>query len=204
MTQTSATEATPRSQITVVVAIVVGVLIVGLGIVFAGRFGTDVTVAASPLIGEPVPDLTLPFLEEDGEMSFTDMRGEILVINFWASWCLACREEHGALVAASTNYADFGVTFIGVNYQDSLEPAQQFLDELGRGDEYVYVVDDDSTAGFALGVLGIPETFFVDRDGIIVGKISGPTTYELLSRTLDNIIVGKAVDSVKTGEVQNR
>ena len=192
------------ARIGLVVAILAGALMVGLGILLAGRFGTSVSVASSALIGKPLPDVTLPYLEEEGEISFSDYRGDILVINFWASWCLACREEHPALIGASNDYADAGVTFIGVNTQDTYGPAVAFLDDMGRGENWIYVVDEGTRAGFALGVLGVPETFFVDRDGTIVGKISGPSTYALLARTLDNIILGRAVDSVRTGEVQNR
>ncbi|HHC08460.1 MAG TPA: redoxin domain-containing protein [Actinobacteria bacterium] len=186
-------------------AIAAAVAVVGLGIVFAGRFGTDPTIASSPLIGKPVPAVSMPDFDGNGTIDLAALEGDVVVVNFWASWCLACREEHPALVAAAEAYADFGVTFVGVNYQDRRDAAEAFLAELGRGGpNYRYGVDEDSTVAFAFGVLGLPETFFVDRDGIVVGKISGPTSYELLARTLDDVILGKAVESVRTGEVENR
>lgn len=65
---------------------------------FAGRFGTDPKLVDSPLIGQPVPDLALPFLERGGELSLRNLSGQVLVINFWASWCVACKEEHDDLI----------------------------------------------------------------------------------------------------------
>ena len=186
------------------VVMAVGLLVVGLGVVFAGRFGADPSVTASPLIGSPAPDVTMAAFEGDGEIDLADYRGDIVVVNFWASWCLGCRQEHAALVAAADQYRDLGVTFIGVNYQDASGPAAAFLDELGRGDGYLYGVDAASRVAFEFGVLGLPETFFIDRDGVVVAKVSGPVSYGLLSRTLDAVVLGEAVDSVTTGEVENR
>jgi len=185
-------------------AMLAGVVFIGLAIVFAGRFGTDVSVARSPLVGKPAPDVVIPGFDGKGDIDLKTLRGKVVVVNFWASWCLSCRQEHPALVAASNRYAPLGVAFIGVDYQDGEEAANAFLDELGRGEHYRYGTDPDSTVAFAYGVLGLPETFFVDPNGIVVGKISGPTSYALLSRTLDDILLGKAIDSVKTGEVQDR
>ena len=79
-----------------------------------------------------------------------------------------------------------------------------FLEDLGRGDDYVYAIDEASRTAFEFGVLGLPETFFIDRDGTVVAKVSGPVSYELLSGTLDAILLGESVDSVTTGEVENR
>ena len=184
----------------------VGLLAVVLGVVFASRFGVDPQLTPSPLIGEPVPDLTLPYLEFDDDFSFSELEGEVAVVNFWASWCLACRDEHQALLDAAAAYQDLGVTFVGVLVQDSVDNGLDFLAELGRGEPYVYVDDPDSRASLEFGLLGVPETFFVDRDGTIVGKVSGPVNAPLITATLDAILLGRADDLgvVKTGEVENR
>lgn len=189
-----------------VVLVVVGVAVVLLGVVFSSRFGTDPTLTASPLIGQPSPDLNLPYLEIESEFDFTQLDGDVAVVNFWASWCLACRSEHEVLLRAASDYADLGVTFVGVMVQDQPGNGTGFLDELGRGEPYVYLDDDRSLASLEFGVLGVPETFFIDRDGTIVAKVSGPVDGPILAGTLDAILLGRAGDLgvVKTGEVENR
>ncbi len=185
-------------------AVAAGLAVIVVGIVFAGRFGTDPSISASPLIGRPAPEVALPRLDGGGTVHLSDFAGDVVVVNFWASWCLSCRQEHPALIAAADEYAEFGVTFVGIDVQDSDDAARAYLDELGWGEHNVYVVDVDSQASFDFGLLGVPETFFVDRQGTVVAKITGPVSYGLLSRTIDDILLGNAVGSVKTGEVQNR
>lgn len=175
-----------------------------LALVFASRFGSDPSLSSSPLIGKPAPDAPIALADGSGSVSVSDFEGDIVVVNFWASWCLGCREEHDALVRGAQDYAGFDTTFVAVNYQDSASNAQAFLDELGTSPVTVYGVDVGSTTAFEWGVLGLPETFFVDREGVVVGKVSGPLTYGLLSRTIEQIILGEAVGEVITGEVQNR
>jgi cytochrome c biogenesis protein CcmG, thiol:disulfide interchange protein DsbE len=184
----------------------VGLVAVMLGVVFANRFGVDPQLTPSPLIGQPVADLTLPYLEFDDDFSFSDLDGQVGVVNFWASWCLACRTEHEALVEAAAAYEDLGVTFVGVMVQDRVENGLEFLAEMGRGEPYVHVDDQASRASLEFGLLGVPETFFVDREGTIVGKVSGPVNTPLITATLDAILLGRADDLgvVRTGDVENR
>ncbi len=86
---------------------------------------------------------------------------------------MPCRNEHPVLVAANDAYRDAGVTFVGVDFQDQRESAVAFLDELGRGEGYRYLTDPGSRAAVEFGVYGVPETFFIDRTGTIVAKITG-------------------------------
>jgi cytochrome c biogenesis protein CcmG/thiol:disulfide interchange protein DsbE len=181
-----------------------GVLFLALAIVFASRFGADPSIANSPLMGKPAPTGQIALMDGTGEASVAEFAGDIVVVNFWASWCLGCRTEHEALIRASDDYADFGVTFVAVNYQDDPVRADGFLAELGESPHTVYTVDEGSATAFEWGVLGLPETFFVDRNGTIVGKVSGPITYGLLSQTIESIIVGESIGDISTGEVENR
>ncbi len=176
------------------------VAVVVLGVVLWSRFGSDPNLVSSPLIGTAVPDVSLPYLEEPGELGLGDLGGEIVVINFWASWCLPCRAEHAQLVAAAEAYRDAGVRFVGISYQDARPAAIAFLDDLGRG--YDYVVDDGARAAIEFGVFGVPETFFVDRDGTVVGNVRGPVDAGLLFGALDTILVGGDVGSIDSGPVQ--
>lgn len=186
------------------VVIIGGLVFVALAIIFASRFGSDPSITASPLRGQSAPDAPIALMDGPGDVSVADYAGDIVVVNFWASWCLSCRTEHAALLEAASDYEAFDTTFIAVNYQDDPARAEAFLDELGRSDATVYTVDRGSTTAFEWGVLGLPETFFVDRAGIVVGKVSGPVSYGLLSATIDKIIIGDAITDITTGDVENR
>lgn len=184
--------------------IVAGIAFIALGLVFAGRFGADPGISSSPLIGKPAPTSSIQLMESDGAVSMAELSGDIVVVNFWASWCLGCRAEHDALLRAADDYAEFDTTFVAVNYQDSEQRAEAFLDELGRSAVTIYAIDEGSATAFEWGVLGLPETFFVDRNGIVVGKVTGPVSYGLLSRTIEQILIGEAIGDIKTGDVENR
>lgn len=158
-----------------------------LVIVFAGRFGTDPRLVDSPLIGKPAPPIDLNYLEESGTWSLEDAGGQIVVVNFWASWCLACRLEHDDLLAAAAAYRNGGVQFVGIDFQDDLDDAISFLDEMGRGPGNVYLADPRSRVAIEFGVFGIPETFFIDEDGRVAAKIAGESTYEVLVSTIEGI-----------------
>jgi len=187
------------------VAVGVGILVIVFGAVFASRFGRDPDLVASPLIGRPTPAVAMPYLETTGELSLADLAGDIVVVNFWASWCTGCRVEHDALLAAADAYKDSGVSFVGILHQDRPTTGVAFLDDFGRGDPYRYVVDERSRAGIEYGVLGLPTTFFLDRVGTIVGQVNGPVSLAVLVRTLDAIILGGAVEPItETGELENR
>ncbi len=175
-------------------------LVLVVGVAFGSRFGKDPRLVESPLIGRPSPQAVLPYLEQEGELSLSDLRGEIVVLNFWASWCVGCRFEHDDLLAAANAYQEKGVQFIGVVFQDERDDAIAFLDELGRA--YPNVVDTGSRLGIEFGVYGIPETFFIDREGTVVAKISGETNVTALSSILDDMLAGRSPRSIETGPLQ--
>lgn len=167
-------------------AVVAATLVIA--VVFASRFGVDPDYVASAVVDQQVPSLTLPELAGDGTIPLDDMHGTILVVNFWASWCTACRLEHDDLLLAASRYADFGVEFVGMVYADTTPNAVRFLDELGWG--YRHVTDPGSRAAISFGVRGVPETCFIDRDGTIVTRISGESTVSALSAVLDKLVFG--------------
>ena len=169
---------------------VVAVTVV-LAVVLASRFGSDPGLVDSPLLGQPAPDFDLPALDGSGGTSLSDLKGEIVVLNFFASWCLECREEHEDLVAASDSFADEGVRFVQVAYQERAEETLAYLEEAGTSDATVYLDDPGSRTAIAYGVFGIPETFFIDPEGTVVGKIIGES---------DALVIGATIDSIKRGE----
>ena len=131
----------------------------------------------SPLVGKPAPAFELPRLGSDARFSPADMRGKVWLLNVWASWCVTCRDEHPVLV-------DFARTkrtaLVGLNYKDQRDDALKWLSRFG--DPYQFsVVDADGRIGIDYGVYGVPETYLIDRAGVIRFKQIGPVTPELLA-----------------------
>lgn len=187
-----------------IAAIVVVIVAAGLAVVFSSRFGRDPNLVDSPLIGQPVPSVELQLLDGSGTVSLDDLRGEIVVVNFFASWCLGCRNEHADLVATAEAFADQGVRFVQIAYQDRPEDSIAFLNELGFSPSTIYLDDVGSRTSIAFGVFGIPETYFIDPDGIVRGKIQGETNALLLGQTLDTMSRGEAPGTQIVGDVQSR
>ncbi len=127
-----------------------------------------------------------------------------MVVNFFASWCPGCRSEHGDLVSTANAFAGSGVRFVQVSYQDQPEDTLDFLDELGVSPSTTYLIDEGSRAAIAFGLFGVPETYFIDRDGIVRGKIQGETNALLLGKTIDALRRGESVGSQVVGDVQTR
>lgn len=159
-----------------------------LAVTLGSRFGDDPRVVDSPLIGKPAPSIDLEYLEKPGRWLLSDHAGHVVVVNFWASWCVGCRLEHDDLLAAADSYRDRGVVFLGVTFQDDPDESIAFLDELGRG--YDSVVDPGSLVAIRYGVFGIPETFIIDGAGIVRGKITGESTFTALSGRIDAALTG--------------
>ena len=183
-------------------AIVVVIVSAGMAVVFSSRFGRDPNLVPSPLIGQPAPAFELPLLDGTGTAALTDFRGQIVVVNIFASWCPGCRSEHDDLVATSDAFAGSGVKFIQISYQDEPSDTIAFLNELGTSSATTYLVDEGSRAAIAFGVFGVPETYFIDADGIVRGKIQGETNALLLGNTIDTIKRGEDPGSQVVGDVQ--
>lgn len=175
-----------------------------LAVVLASRFGTDPGLVESPLIGRPAPTFELPTLRDDSSVSLSELEGEIVVINFFASWCLECRNEHDDLVATANAFADRGVQFVQIGYQEDPEDSLAYLLEAGMSDFTLYLSDPGSRTAIAYGVFGIPETFFVDEAGTVVGKIIGEADAFTLGATLDSILEGETPGQTITGDTQQR
>jgi cytochrome c biogenesis protein CcmG, thiol:disulfide interchange protein DsbE len=177
---------------------------VAFAVVLASRFGHDPGLVDSPLLDEPAPVFSLAPLEGGEPVSLEDLRGDIVVVNFFASWCLECRNEHDDLTSTADAFADRGVTFVHIAYQESPPASLDFLDEAGRSPAAYYLADPGSLTAIAYGVFGIPETFFIDVDGIVVGKIIGESDAFILGATIDSIMRGETPGQSVTGDTQQR
>ena len=133
----------------------------------------------SPLIDKPVPMFRLAQLEQPGlEFSQRDMLGQVWLLNVWASWCVSCRDEHPMLVELARKRI---VPVVGLNYKDKPPEAKAWLKQFG--DPYVLSVSDvEGRVGIDFGVYGVPETFVIDRTGVIRYKQIGPLTPESLEK----------------------
>lgn len=135
----------------------------------------------SILIGKPVPQFSLPPVKGRSlGLSSDDLRGEVSLVNVFASWCVACREEHPLLMKLKT---DGALPIHGLNYKDPPDDAARWLNAFG--DPYTRTgTDRDGRVGIDWGVYGVPETFVIGKDGRIAYKHIGPLTQEVLDRTI--------------------
>ena len=135
----------------------------------------------SPLIDKPAPAFRLQTLDTPSRLlSSEEMRGQVWLLNVWASWCSGCREEHPVLVEFAKTRA---VPIIGLDYKDQPDDARRLLDSMGN--PYVANVSDlDGRTGIEFGVYGVPETFVIDKAGIIRYKQIGPITPKVLNDTI--------------------
>jgi cytochrome c biogenesis protein CcmG/thiol:disulfide interchange protein DsbE len=156
-------------------------LFIGLVIFLAIGLGRDPHEVPSPLINKPAPAFQLPQLHEPAKtFSAQEMRGKVWLLNVWASWCISCREEHPLLLDFARSGA---VPLYGLNYKDQRNDAVAWLSELGNP-YLLSAVDLDGRVGIDYGVYGAPETYLIDREGVIRFKHVGPLTPEVIQNKI--------------------
>lgn len=141
----------------------------------------DPSEVPSPFIGKPAPAFKLAELTTP-ERSFSpqDLRGKVWLLNVWASWCVACREEHATLLAFSKQGV---VPIVGLNYKDKRPDGNAWLERFGNP-YLLSAFDADGRVGIDYGVYGVPETFVIDQRGVIRHKHVGPITPEVIQSEL--------------------
>lgn len=171
-------------------------------------------MGASPLVGNEAPAFTLGVLDgtptrgaalvadpETGEAAaapdtirLDGHRGEVVVINFFASWCLACRSEHAVLNRAAQRFADEGVRFYGVVYDDTPENALRWIQQMG-GQAYPAVLDPGSRTAIDYGLRGVPETYFIGADGRVARRHVGPVDDRVMNEVLGEMLAPSAQEA---------
>jgi len=137
----------------------------------------DPRMVPSPLIDKPAPAFTLPRLDDPQQrVSEKDLLGKVWLLNVWASWCVSCREEHPVLVELSKRNL---VPIYGLNYKDERKDALAWLGQFGNP-YTISIMDADGRIGIDYGVYGVPETYVIDKQGVIRYKQIGPVTPEVL------------------------
>ena len=163
-------------------AALIGLMLFGLN--------NDPKLIPSPFIGQPAPKFELPRLYKPGQtISVDEMKGKVWILNLWASWCVSCRAEHAVL---SRLIKKEGIPTIGLNYkdygtEDYGDAAVQWLSSLGNP-YYAVAVDTKGMAGIDWGVVGVPETFLMDKKGIVRYKFTGPVYQKAVDETLIPLI----------------
>jgi cytochrome c biogenesis protein CcmG/thiol:disulfide interchange protein DsbE len=143
-------------------AVIVGYFLLGLQ--------RDPSTLPSALIDKPVPSFALPPLTEKPGLAADDLRGEVTLVNFFASWCVPCRSEHPVLMRIGK-----AVRLVGIAYKDKPEDSRRFLEQLG--DPYARIgIDREGRTAIDFGLYGVPETYVVDQEGKIRFRFVGPLT----------------------------
>ena len=183
----------------------IGILVVGtlfiVGLVGLLAWGLSNRSSITGLSGitrvdQPAPDFRLELLGE-GEVTLSDQRGKVVVINFWSSTCPPCRTEARDLEAAWQAYRGKDVLFIGANIQDTHEPARRFLDEFGV--TYPNGLDEGGRISIDYGVVGIPVTFVVDVEGTVARRWVGEIDIDTLKTWIDELLAGTTPDGETEG-----
>ena len=165
------------------VAGVVLIPVLALTLLLASGLGGDPRRLPREHVSERAPTFSFPRLGDGGTIDLRSLRGQVVVLNFWASWCQACREEHPALLAAWERYRERGVVLVGLESEDTEEAALAYTREMGG--DWPLVTDLRSRTAIAYGVFGVPETFVIAPEGTITAKHVGAVTYEWLVKEID-------------------
>lgn len=183
------------------IALLATLPVIGL---FAFGLTRDPREIPSPLPGRAAPAFAMAVMpardESTGRVDsvrLADRRGRVVVMNFYASWCLACRDEHPILQQLAPEYAAKGVDFYGVLYKDTPGAIRRWIADMG-GQPYPTLLDPGARTAIDYGLYGVPETFFVGRDGLVARKHVGPVTSDVIRRTLDSLLA--APDTAPAGD----
>ena len=156
-----------------------------LAIVLAVGLKRDPREVPSPLIDKPAPKFALARLDDAAKtVSLDDLKGKVFILNVWASWCVACREEHPILLDFARKRV---VPVYGLNYKDTRADASAWLARFGNPYDASFF-DEDGRVGLDFGVYGVPETFVVDGNGVIRMKHIGPLTPEVLANKIEPLL----------------
>ena len=186
-------------------ALLAGAIVLPLLGLLAFGMTRNPNLIPSPLPGREAPRfqlVTMPLDEADSASVATidlhTLRGNVVVLNFWASWCLACRDEHGPLSGVARAYADRPVRFFGVVYNDSPENAREWIEAMG-GQSYPALLDPNARTAIDYGLYGVPETFIIGPDGRVRHKIIGPASEQELRTQIDMLLAEAAQPELLPG-----
>ena len=176
-------------------------MLVGIPLIMLFTFGLrrgDPRLIPSPLVGQPAPDFALPVVSLEGAgpggddltgdtVRLSDALGDVVVLNFFASWCGPCRIEHRGLTRTARRYEDRGVRFYGIVYNDTPAAVRTYVRQLG-GQSYPALLDPGQLVSIDYGLVGVPETFFIGRDGIVRHKVFSAVSEAQLVEEIEKLV----------------
>jgi cytochrome c biogenesis protein CcmG/thiol:disulfide interchange protein DsbE len=169
------------------IALVVGLL--GLLVLFYQGLWGNPRLIPTVLIGTQAPSFSGPQVESSETLSLDQFKGKVVMLNFWASWCLECRLEHENLLALNERFGrDPNFVMLGINYQDKPDDALGYLRQ--RGSNFAHVRDVKGAISFDYGVYGVPETFVLDQQGVIRCKTIGPIIGDVFAKYSQRLLPG--------------
>jgi cytochrome c biogenesis protein CcmG, thiol:disulfide interchange protein DsbE len=154
--------------------------------------GRDPRELPSAIVGRPAPTFELRDIETGDLIALSELRGHVVVVNFWATWCPPCRAEHPNLVEAWSQFGDRGVVFLSVLYQDTEANARAWHGQFPQG--WPDLVDPGGRTALDFGVTGPPETYFVAADGTVAHRTIGPSSFLDLQEHIERLLPGPGAD----------
>ena len=175
-------------------AVLVPTTLIGLLLIWAviqndgnpGGLAVNQTLGERTVSAQEGATFELPSIDGDGMVRLSDYLGKVVLVDFWSSWCPPCRQESPALEAAYEDFRDLGVEFVGIAIWDVESETRKFRDAFDL--QYPIVSDSNGSVAVEWGVVGIPEKFFVDREGRVVKKYAGPMTRDKLGLELRKVL----------------
>jgi cytochrome c biogenesis protein CcmG, thiol:disulfide interchange protein DsbE len=149
-----------------------------------GSTSSNAASLSGGLIGSPAPEFALKSID-GSTVQLSELRGKALMVNFWATWCPPCKEEMPVLQSAYEKYRDEGFEFVGIDMKEDEATVRNFVEEGGYS--WTFLLDSDGQVSNSYRVVGVPTTYFIDREGIIQGMFIGAISKSVLESKLDSI-----------------
>jgi len=163
-------------------------IIVFIFIMYLALFSKNTKIPESPLLGKTAPSFTLKTFDNK-TIDLNSLKGKSIVLNFWSSWCIPCKDETSALNRANLRYMDYDIVYIGVNIWDDKENALNFISSYPS--HYTNAYDPLNEIHVNFGIQGVPETFFINKEGIILNRFQGELNDNILNYFSNQLLNNK-------------